>query len=322
MVGRALHVAIGFIAGASLWTACGGASTSPTTGGTGRIVANGSGAAVAGAVLTVPGRSITASASGQFELEPSTAPVPVTITAPGFLTRQTYVSGTASGVTIDLIVAAAPFSLDFYRDFARGAWQCIQQGTAGCPQPLRRWQSAPNIFLKSTDQLGTPVPGDAIAAIRDDVTRLVPLFSGGMYQAGAFETGPVLVGRTGWISIEVLSVNGSTASIGDAGTAGGVHIQLYGFNPVPVTDEFGGGCPRYGGVNHHIIAHEFGHAMGFRHTRNALGVMNTVGELSAGACNAEPGADERFHAAIVYSRPPGNTDVDVDPPGFSISSQR
>jgi len=322
-------VAIAFIAGASLWTACGGAPTSPTgaTGriaasGTGRVVATGSGAAVAGAVLTLPGRSINASASGQFELEASTAPVPVTVTAPGFLTRQTSVSATASGVTIDLIDAAAPFSLDFYRDFARGAWQCIEQGTAACAQPLRRWQSAPNIFLKSTDQLDAPVPDDAIAAIRADVTRLVPLFSGGKYQAGTFATGPVLADRTGWISIEVLSENGSTRSIGDAGTAGGVHIQLYGFRPVPVTDEFGGGCPRYGGVNHHIIAHEFGHAMGFRHTRNALGVMNTIGGLSAGACNAEPGADERLHAAIVYSRPPGNTDVDVDPPGFSLSNQR
>jgi hypothetical protein len=66
--------------------------------------------------------------------------------------------------------------------------------------------------------------------------------------------------------------------------------------------------------NHHIIAPEFGHAMGFRHARNALGVMSTIGGLLAGACNAEPGADERFHAAIyIHGRRATLTSTSIRP---------
>lgn len=58
----------------------------------------------------------------------------------------------------------------------------------------------------------------------------------------------------------------------------------------------------------HVADHELVHVMGFRHTATVFeDFQSGYGCLGSGRPDRV-----RIHAAIVYSRPPGNTDVDND----------
>jgi hypothetical protein len=54
--------------------------------------------------------------------------------------------------------------------------------------------------------------------------------------------------------------------------------------------------------------------MGFYHTDSQNDVMS-----DGGTCDEEPSGRERYHAAIAYARPPGNSDPDNDPPRPTFS---
>src|SRR4029450_13679666 len=95
---------------------------------TGQIVATGTSQPVGGATLP-PGWSlapVTADAQGDYLLgdvaNPPTTPYPVSASAPGMVTHDVWITwarGPRTGVNLDLIRDAAPFSMDFYRQLVR-----------------------------------------------------------------------------------------------------------------------------------------------------------------------------------------------------------
>src|SRR5829696_7125943 len=143
-------------------TACGGGGgstpTTPTTptapstpvtpvnswSAAGKVTALGSGQGIGGATIT-PGWSLGAAiadADGNYQLgdvaNPPSSPYPVSVSAPGMISRVMWFSWTRSartGVDLTLIRDAAPFSMEFYRQFVRDMYDKSE----GSPWPVLRW---------------------------------------------------------------------------------------------------------------------------------------------------------------------------------------
>jgi hypothetical protein len=208
----------------------------------------------------------------------------VSVAAPGYVTRETR----ASAAAVDLIPEAG-FDLDFYRQFARNSYEAPIQS-------LRVLTQAPMFYIETEGPKGFPRP---TAELLEQLARkLVPILSGGKFQLTRWETGPTP--RTpdpGWIMIERYTEQDACGR-GLVGASAG-HIRLNGDSP---------GCMA---AIRSVFAHELGHAFGFWHV-DRVGAMMFRGWDHPSSTDM-PTDVERRSAFIAYSRPRGNTDVDVDP---------
>ncbi len=274
----------------------------------GTVVDTVSRAAVGGATIT-PSWSlpaVTTSAGGDFSLSsatanPPTTPYDVSIAANGYLTRKqwiTWQAGARSGVTLDLIRNVSPFSLDFYGQFVRGGFD-----QSGAPWPVLRWTAAPNFYVKTVDQTGRAIEPEVLAVVLSSLARAVPIYTGGVYTAGAIESGTAdRAGAANWVNVTILRDASQRTICGSS---------RIGANPGEITlydDVCSCGSVKIPGA---VVLHEVGHAMGFFHVSDRSSVMYPT--LPGNCPVGEPSANERFHAAVAYSRPRGNTDPDNDP---------
>jgi hypothetical protein len=305
--------------------ACGGHSTSspstpstPTTPTTptaptntwsaaGQITATGTPQGVGGAAVT-PGWSlaaVTADASGNYQLgdvaNPPSTPYPVTISGSGLLSHDVWITwarGPRTGVSLDVIRNAAPFSLDFYRQFVRGTYD-----QPGAPWPVLRWTTAPSFYVKTTDQNGRAIEPEVLTRVYDAIRAAVPAFSGGTYTAVAIETGTDPRAQApNWINVDIRRDPNEKRLCGFA--------QI-GANPGSITlndDVCSCGSNKIPGA---VTMHEVGHAMGFFHVGDRASLMYPfiAGDCPAGALSAA----ETYHSRLAYLRPRGNTEPDHDP---------
>ena len=248
--------------------------------------------------------AVASSADGAYVLGSDSVPPPnpskLTVSADGFVTREQWVTVQAqrSDVTLDLIRNSAPFSMDFYRQLARGAFD-----QEGGPYPLMRWSQVPKFYLRTKDQLDRSIPTDVIATIRDAVIRAVPLWTGDQY-AAIIESGPdVRLSTPGWINIVITTDPGERVTCGQSYIGrdpGEINLNI---NPVCSC-----GAVKVPG---HVVVHEVGHALGFFHVSDPKSVMYP---RAPGNCPlGDVTADERYHAAIAYQRQRGNLEPDNDP---------
>jgi len=282
-----------------------GLSVQPGFAVSGSVIANPTGQPVSGANLRLDGSAaVTTDAAGAFSLGLGNQTGALEVSASGFVTRGTSLAGGSvrAGIAIDLISLAAPFSLDLYRHIVRNGFE-----SPSFLRSVNHWTAAPSLFIKTTDHLGDPVPQAEFDSLLMIVPRVIPLWSGGRFDAATIETGAVLPApRLGWITIEFTSdVPGTFCGFSTIGANPG-RIRLR-----PGSCRCGG----MGIVNPHLVAHELGHAMGFYHTNSVL-TMNPNPGCSA---NPDPTATERLLARVMYSRQNGNTDPDNDPTSFLLS---
>lgn len=275
---------------------------------TGTVTDTTSRAAIAGATITPSWglAAVTTGAAGDFSLgstaaNPPTTPYDLSVSAGGYLTRKQWVTwqaGARSGIGLDLIRNASPFSLDFYGQFVRGTFD-----QSGAPWPVLRWNAAPNFYVKTVDQIGRAIEPEVLTVVLSSLARAVPIYTGGAYGAAAIESGTAeRAAATNWINVNILR---------DASQRTVCGSSRIGANPGEITlydDVCSCGSVKIPGS---VVLHEVGHAMGFFHVGDRSSVMYPTipGNCPAG----EPSANERFHATVAYSRPRGNTEPDNDP---------
>jgi hypothetical protein len=268
-----------------------------------------SGTPVEGATLTfsLASGSVTATSGGggSWELTGTGTQgnLQATVSAPGYLTRAVHLQGPSfqRNIAVDLIKEAAPFSLAYYRQIVRDAFDEPDD-----LQPLRRWTVNPNFYIRTHNpRTGNPILASELEMLIGVIRSSVPQMSGGLLEAGAIETGvEERPDRPGQINVSFIS-DDSADFCGQAAVGG---------NPGTITLNYGiSGCQSScGAFAPRTVAHEVGHALGFYHVDQG-NVMSTVWtNRDCGVTNFSDA--ERYHARVAHARPRGNIDLDSDPP--------
>jgi hypothetical protein len=276
---------------------------------TGHVIATNGGQGLGGVAVTLAGASATTDSGGFYALsiQPGASGT-LTLSGSGIVARSLRFLVNAPNDRL-LDVFGPGFDLAFYRLFARNG---LDAPTA--LQPIRRWNQAPKIYLRTVDDAGQAVDAVTLDTTAAALINNAGIWSGHVFGLAAMEQGmETREGVSGWLTVKF--TNPPEAGIcgrAQVGSDGG-WITLNAIGP---------NCGWHGSrVAPLTTIHELGHAFGYWHTGVKTDVMYG-GNWSNG--DLQPSAREQEYARYVYSRPIGNTDPDVDPatPVLTFATQR
>ena len=238
--------------------------------------------------------TVTGAIVGRFSQTVSSLPTRVSVSAAGYITRETIVRSATP--TVDLFPERG-FDLAFYRQLARDDFQ----RNSGSLQPLWVLDQAPIFYLEVEGGKGVPAQvGQRLEAV---ARRTVPLLTGGRFQVTRWETGPTpRAPQPGWIVIERADLGPEVCGRATIGAVAG-QIWLHSDNVCNLEA---------------VFAHEIGHTLGFFHV-SLLGSLMYPQVRRSNVADA-PTEREREHASLAYRRPRGNRDIDVDPQASTLSA--
>ena len=270
---------------------------------TGKLTATVEGGPVGGAVLSAAGVTARSAAYGSFALDLPSGEHRLTISGPGLVERTTGIRAPSADLALDVIREGGLWTLDFYRELARNG------AGGGDLEPLTRWDQEPVFFIDTRPEpsTGAEITPETVAFVREAIRITVPLLTGGRF------TGE--------------EVHETTAPPEDM-TAGTVILR---WNTAEVTEfapsanafAYRVGGPANVVVFRHLeetwaVHHEIGHVLGLYHP---LGGFRPSHMWYSGTLDPPHFTSwDIFHAQALYSRPAGNTDVDVDPVGTVAGS--
>jgi hypothetical protein len=258
----------------------------------GRVVTARDMSPIAGATLTFgDAPPVTTDGAGAFTIVTTDASTrPLVISAPGFLTRETSLTGgeVRAAVEFDLIPPDPDFPLQQYLDIVRNGFERPE-----ALEPSRRWTTNPNVYVWTTfKDTGAAVNPAFVAFLEAELRRLIPAWTANRLQLGELQSGPAERPRQqGWINVQFQRGNGNWSMLGaDPGSVS------FGSDAL---------CQSL------AVAHEFGHALGYWHTRVKPSIMGG----GPGSCNpANLSPSEMQIARVMYGRNAGNLAPDKDGP--------
>jgi hypothetical protein len=225
--------------------------------------------------------------------------------ATDYVKRQVWLGGARTGLVVDAIENAGAFSLDFYRDFVRNGSGGVQS-----LQRTRPWTIAPSFYINTRLPSGEDIPAAMLQGIVRVITNTVPELSASKFRVPIIEIGteprPSI---NGWVNVSMfpagaLGVNvHGRASVG--GDIGGMNLEYDPLREARYHTDYPFQCE---GAIVEVADHEMTHIMGFFHAGDGDDFQSGPGCPGFGRS-----AKARHHAAIMYSRPKGNMDIDVDP---------
>lgn len=265
---------------------------------TGRVTATNGRQPLGGVAVTLGATTATTDAGGAFSTSLGLGTVRVTLASAGILARSVMAAvNSARDLPLDAIALGGGFDPVFYRQFVRNT---LEAPTT--TEPLRRLTKPPRVYIRTIDEAGIAIEPGTLAVVQDAIATTAGIWSNGMGVAAIERGTETRVGQTGWLTVTWPNpVQPDHCGLSDLGLDGG-KIQLNYLRPTCR-------CPGTQ-IYPWLVRHELGHAFGYWHTDNPADVMYG---LAGPGCDGMPSARERYHAAIAYSRPVGNTDPDNDP---------
>lgn len=235
--------------------------------------------------ITVSGQltdTVTGQSLGSYSQTVASLPALITLTQPGYLPRTAAIRSASQAV--DLIPES--FDLGFYRQLARNGFEA-----PGSLEPLRVLSQSPSIYMQTTG-----VQPATVAAYEAAARAVVPALTGGRLSVVTWQIGAEnRADQAGWIMVELVNSEETCGRARVGAAAGRVWINT------------AAKCHRNGDIvgTANVMAHELGHALGFRHVDAGHLMSNPV-------ATGTPSAAERAAGAVAYARHAGNRDVDQD----------